>query len=353
MAEQHQGPGMFNNLKHFLQHALDCSNPSCILPLCVNIKLTLQHLKKCKKLNCTICQEMKSLASKHSESCVDYHCRIPFCTEAKRDSRKRTQIDLSDCLDAIFKDNDTATTPRQQGCFESGRYSTANHTVAAPTSLSVFMDTYSPAVASSTMADLSAPLYKTPSLANLPGLCPDQSKEQSSINPANDKDNSPWCAFMEPFPSSQESTLATTTQERATPQSLVLERKARENAVENQHVLINLSSLSPPTQERNVASLQMSQNANKEIQELLPDHLNIACISSRAEKVSHTLRAMGFDCYVARDNKAKNTQTLLKARLFDALCSILRLIKHAKSTEELLMYIQSLKSALHEIKKLR
>lgn len=378
MTEQEQQAKILGtNLQQFLQHALDCSNPSCILPLCVNTKLTLQHLQGCKKHKCAICQEMKSLTSKHSESCVDYHCRIPFCMEAKLDTYKRVRIDLSDCLDAILKDNenaegsteiervDIATTAITRGCLESlrksqERESTPNHTVTAPTSPSVLepvigMNSYSP-VASSTMVNLSAPFCKTSSIANLPRLFRDQGRGQSSINAATDANDSPWCGYMEPFPASQDSTFTTTNQERATPRSFVVKRNARQNAARNQHVMIGLSSPSPPTRQQNAVSLQVSQNVNKEIQGLILDHSNIGCFSSRAEKGSCsgvTSRAMSFDRCKVRDKKGKNTQTLLKARLFDALCSILRLIKHSRSTEELLMCIRSLKSALHEIKKVR
>ncbi|KAL9971772.1 hypothetical protein ACROYT_G017978 [Oculina patagonica] len=299
MTEQEQGLARIlgTNLQKFLQHALDCSNPSCILPLCVNTKLTLQHSQGCKKHKCAICQEMKSLASKHSDSCVDFHCRIPFCMEAKLDTHKRARIDLSDCLDAILKDNENAEgsteiervdiattarspgclkslrnsqdrestpihTARTQGCLESltnsqDRESTAIHTVVTvPTSPSflkplISMNSYSP-VASSTMVNLSAPFCKTSSIANLPRLCPDQGRGQSSINTATDTNDSPWCGFIEPFPASQDSTFTTTTQERATPRSLVVKRNARENTARNhQPVMTGLLFPSPPTRKQN------------------------------------------------------------------------------------------------------
>lgn len=364
MAEPQQGVRVFNNLHHFLQHALDCSDPSCILPLCVNTKLTLQHSQECNKRKCTICQEMKSLASKHSESCVDYHCRVPFCMEAKLHTHnKRTQmlIDLNDCLDVILKDNEnaegsreiervsTVATARPQRFLKSLRKSqdreiTSDQTGTAPNSPSLFkpVNTHSPVASSAVVNPCSATFFKASSPAKLPRLSFDKDRGQASINATTDTNDSLWCGFMEPFPSSQDSTFTATSQERATPRSSEEERKARENATTNHQVVIDLSSTSPPTRQQNDLSLQISQNSNKEMQGTMAVNVYQNCSTSQA---------MGLDGSEARDKEAKNSQTLLKVRLFDALYCILRLINHTKSAEELLMCIRSLKSALYQVKK--
>lgn len=365
MAEPQQGAEVFNNLQQFLQHALDCSNPSCILPLCVNTKLTLEHSQECNKSKCAICQEMKSLASRHSESCVDRHCRIPFCMEAKLDTHnKRTQmlIDLNDCLDVILKDNEnaeghreiervsTVTTARQQRCLESLRKSqdgeiTSGQTGTAPNSPSLFkpVDTHSPAASSTVVNPYSATFFKASSPAKFPRLILDQDRGQASINATTDTNDSSWCGFMEPFSASQDSTFTAMSQERATSQSSVEEIKARENATTNHQVMIDLSSTFPPTRQQNDEGLQISQSSNKDMQGTM--------VANVYQNYS-TPQAIGLvDGSVARDKEAKNTQTLLKVRLFDALYCILRLIKHTKSAEELLMCITSLKSALYQVKK--
>lgn len=370
MAEQKQGVrGVFSNLQQFLEHALDCSNPSCILPLCVNTKLKLQHSRGCKKLNCAICQEVRSLASKHSESCVDCNCRFPFCLKAKLDTHERAHLDLSKCLDAIVNDDQSAvgsapigraivTTARPQGRLESlnkskDREPTPNLTAATPTSPSVSglvisMDSYPP-MTSNTAINHPAPFHNTSSVANSPHLrLSEKPVFQSNINAANDTANSPWYGFVEPLPTSHESTLTTTTQERTTWPSLVT---ARENASANTHVVTDLSSSSLPTRQQNYVSARTSQNTNKQIQQSTDQLLDTACFPTRVEAGHSSPLAMGVspNGSAAKVNRAHNTRTLVKARLIDTLCSILQLIKQTRSTEELLMCIKSLSSALGEL----
>ena len=99
------GHAWHNELHSFLPHALDCVDPNCLLPLCVNLKLTLRHVQLCKKLDqCTICQMMKSLAATHSDSCRDFYCRVPFCMEAKVTTQQRILMDeLVKTSDASLK----------------------------------------------------------------------------------------------------------------------------------------------------------------------------------------------------------------------------------------------------------
>ena len=88
------GQAWQDELQSFLPHALDCVDPNCLHPLCVNLKLTLRHAQQCKKLDqCTICQGMRSLAVNHSNSCRDYYCRVPFCMEAKVTTQQQILMD--------------------------------------------------------------------------------------------------------------------------------------------------------------------------------------------------------------------------------------------------------------------
>ena len=88
------GQGWQDELQSFLPHALDCVDPNCLHPLCVNLKLTLRHIQHCKKLDqCTICQGMRSLAVNHSNSCRDYYCRVPFCMESKVTTQQQILMD--------------------------------------------------------------------------------------------------------------------------------------------------------------------------------------------------------------------------------------------------------------------
>ena len=88
------GQAWRDELQSFLPHALDCVDPNCLRPLCVNLKLTLRHVQLCEKVDkCTICQGMKSLSATHSNSCRDYYCRVPFCMEAKVTTQQQILMD--------------------------------------------------------------------------------------------------------------------------------------------------------------------------------------------------------------------------------------------------------------------
>ena len=92
--DRESGQAWRDELQSFLPHALDCVDPNCLRPLCVNLKLTLRHVQFCEKVDkCTICQGMKSLAATHSNSCRDYYCRVPFCMEAKVTTQQQILID--------------------------------------------------------------------------------------------------------------------------------------------------------------------------------------------------------------------------------------------------------------------
>ena len=364
MAEQKQGArGALNNLQQFLQHALNCSNASCILPLCVNTKLKLQHSRGCKKLNCAICQEVRYLASKHSESCVDYNCRIPFCMEAKPDTQQRVQLNLSKSLDGVVNDDQSAVgsasigraiaaKARPQGCLESvnnsqDRQSAPNLTVATPTSPSVSrlglsIDSYPPMTSSSTFNN-PAPFQNTSSSANysLGRL----SENKNSV--ASCTAFSPWHGFGEPLPAYHESTLTTNTQVRTTWPSLAT---ARENAAANTHVTNDLPSPSLSTRQQNDAvGVRMCQNTNKQIHKSTDHLLETTCFPTQLEACHSSPLSMGIS---SNGSAAKlNTRTLVKARLIDTLCSILQLIKRTSSTEELMMCIRSLSIALGELMK--
>ena len=363
MAEQKQGAGwVFSNLQQILQHALNCSNPSCILPLCVNTKLKLQHSRGCENLNCTICQEVRYLASLHSESCVDYNCRIPFCIGTKPDTPKRARLNLSKCLNGIVNDDQSAegsasigranaVKARPQGCLESlsnnqERELAPDLTLATPTSRSV-----SRLVVSTGSLPPITPFNNTLSeTKSHDRSASENSVSQSNINFASDTASLPWYSFVEPLPAYQESTLMSNTQERTTWPPLTT---ARENTAANTRVMTHLSTSCLPTRQQNDAvSVQMSQNTNKQIQQSTDQLLDTTCFPTRVEARCYSSPpAMGISSNggAAKVKKAHNTRTLVKARLIDTLCSILQLIKRTRSTEELLMCIRSLSIALGEL----
>lgn len=87
--------GWQDELQSYLPHSLNCVDPNCLNPICVNLKLILRHVPNCDKRGdlCSICQRMKSLAANHANSCRDYYCRVPFCWEAKVASEQQKLID--------------------------------------------------------------------------------------------------------------------------------------------------------------------------------------------------------------------------------------------------------------------
>lgn len=345
--------------KQFLQHALDCSNPSCILPHCVNTKLKLQHSRGCKKRNCTICQEVRYMASKHSESCVDYNCRIPFCMEAKLDTHERAQLNLSKFLDGTV-DNDQsavgsasigraiAMIARPQGCHD--RESAPNLTLATPPpspsvsrlGLGLSMDSY-PSVTANSTHNNPASFHNTSASTNSPHHCLSKNNAvKSNINSvASDSASSPWHGFVKPIPAYHDSTLTTNTQERTTWPSLAT---GGQNTAANTHVTTDLSSLSLHIRQQNDAvGVRVSQNTNKRIHKST-DQLQVeACHSSPLSM------GIGLSCSLAKVKRTHNTRALVKARLIDTLYNILQLIKRTSSTEELLMCITSLSTALGEL----
>ena len=88
------GQAWQDELQSFLPHSLDCVDPKCVLPLCVNLKLTLRHAQNCEKgEQCHICQGMKTLAATHSNSCRNYYCNVPFCFQAKVATQQQMLMD--------------------------------------------------------------------------------------------------------------------------------------------------------------------------------------------------------------------------------------------------------------------
>lgn len=375
MAKQEQR-AILSNAEGLLKHALDCSDPRCILPTCVNTKLMLRHSQGCQKVNtCTICLKMKSLVLKHTESCVDIHCQIPFCCQARLDTIKRAQIHLGDSFGVALNTDygslaeipqmqrDNVDIARPQSCPQSfdnnlESKSTRRRAISNPTTPSCVQHAISilsdyPPVPFNEMVDHSEQFETTSSFPNLSQSCPEQLKDQSSINAANDMANLPCCSFVGPFPASSESTLKTATMATASPSFVVETREWGNTSATNDSVVSAASSPSAPGQGQNVVRFHMGQS-NNEIHRLT-DHLNTSHLSSRESKASHSAPQAKYvslgDGVVPRDIKTNNTRSQLKARLIQALYGILRLLMQSKSTEEQWTCIRLLTGVLYEIKK--
>lgn len=120
--------GRFKSSLELLEHTLNCLNPECLLPHCVNMKLAMKHTQGCKKIYCQVCHRMKSLASKHAESCDDLYCCIPFCMEEKLKGFVQSHASDFDFLEDAAGSRDwqrrVVTEDVSSGCEVPGSYPT-------------------------------------------------------------------------------------------------------------------------------------------------------------------------------------------------------------------------------------
>lgn len=128
-----------NTFQQFFQHALDCVDPSCILPICVNMKLKMKQSQVChQKTSCALCKEMKSLASQHSQQCKDFYgCCVPFCMEAKLEMFKQDYlVDLDDSIDFFSQEKNSGW----------GQKTDKENTISATNSAGAFLQANSPSL---------------------------------------------------------------------------------------------------------------------------------------------------------------------------------------------------------------
>ena len=368
MAEQ-EPEGRHNKFQQFLQHALDCLDPNCILPLCVNTKLNLKHSQTCrKKLNCAICQEMKTLASKHSESCADLNCRVPFCMEAKLEMiGKAAQIDLSDCLEVILQENESLglNTEKERASPESNtksrflqpkfpplRQATPSHTSsleAASNQKEMFPTLLKKDISNCPPIESvihSPPFYSPSTFSEPPRLCLDQSTTgQSTVTTSTEMANSQKGDAVEPYLAPNQSTLTTSTQ--ATRSPLFVERQKHAAAMEKS------SDGLPSPLEQNFSRQQLSQNVKT--QKPIAVQLNASCayVSSQTTRAPHNATP-AVDRNMGAVKKANDTQRRLRlrARLMNALSGVISLVMKTKTRGELLVCHKWLRNALDEIKRL-
>lgn len=365
--------GRWCNIQQTLvQHIFDCSNHECIIPLCVNTKLMKKHSQVCKKENCKICQEMNSLASKHSETCVDHSCRVPFCAEAKSTDQADAQIDLSDFLDAIIEDN-TPRRPHNQstneldstnGGFQARSVSSA---LDAPLNNDALMQMFPPL--STAMCDRSrvagnplppgsvlspkqnALLKMSPTLLDI-GI-----KECPSVAASETFNHS--SSFKNPSLFSKSSSLK---QQNGRPLQVSMTTKSRvatsrlsvqglEDAdlqqigfADRLCCSINLKS---SEQEKVSQSQQRIPNRNKNHRESIHQ-------MSMGDHTKSLMACPNYSSIMGREDDSTSSQSiLLKVRFMNSLNSMMQLILRTKTKRELLICFNSLRNALQESKRFR
>lgn len=73
-------------LKSFM-HASECEEVDCAFPNCVNMKVKVSHIRRCKKRavnGCKTCQKVMELYFKHAENCELDECSVPFCLNIRK-----------------------------------------------------------------------------------------------------------------------------------------------------------------------------------------------------------------------------------------------------------------------------
>lgn len=366
--------GRFQNFQKFLQHTLSCVNPECLLPHCVNMKLALKHSQGCKKENCPVCQQMKSLASKHSELCMDLYCCLPFCMEAKLKSFVHSHFGQSDdCLEAApqgprreaviadaksrsnseglsnFPVREEATTRHYtEGCSSpnlgssKGEGSTPNQMTSTQefSSSSLYRTNSYPSV-SLKRINRSASLTIPATFAKSARLNSEHRKCQSLVN----ENVAMTTSQSKPIPASREDPLKTRAQTTSNP-LFAVKASMRQNTATKKQSLEELST-SSNLQSGNALHHPASQRTDTVVQKTT-DLLDIACSSSGGE-ASHIARSevdIGLKTNVSEDSR-----TMLKARLIHTLYNLLHAImQKTERKEEILICINSLRNALHQIR---
>lgn len=375
--------GRLEKVQQFLHHALSCVDPECLLPHCINMKLTLKHTQGCKKANCPVCQQIKSLASKHSESCADFYCCMPYCMEAKLRGFVHSHFGQIDgCLDAGSQSQKGEAVPAVESSSSTSTSSSNNHEVSStapgrnlketttrqiieerPSLNQNSSNVSAPNQTTSTQQEFlllrtnsyppvnlkrinrSASLNTPATYAKSPRLQSEHRRCQSLVNQNSVTSTSQWDTFMEPIPASREDPLTTRTQTTPNPLFAVKESMPENVATKQQSLKANSSTST--VQSENALSQQGSQSTDIEIKKTTD--LNTACLSSVAEAFHSAPRSIGTSGHVTRDSR-----TLLKARLIHTLYHLMHLImQKLKTREEILMCIKSLRNVLNEIKTLQ
>lgn len=365
--------GRWCNIQQTLvQHVFDCSNHECIIPLCVNTKLMMKHSQVCKKENCKICQEMNSLASKHSETCVDHRCRVPFCAEAKSTDRADAQIDLSDFLDAIIEDN-TTRGPHNQSTNEvdstNGGFQTRSVSSAldAPSNNDALMQMFPPL--STAMSDRSleaadplppcsvlstkqhALLKMSPTLLDIginefPSVAASETFNHSSSfkNPSLFSKSSSLkkqSGGPHQVPMTTKGRMATS---RLSVQGLEDAGLQQKDFTDLLFCSINLKS---SEQEKVPQSQQRNPKRDKNHRESIHQR-------SMGDHTKSLIACPNYSSIMGKEEDATSSQSILpKVRFMNSLNSMLQLILRTKTKRELLICFNSLRNALQESKRFR
>ena len=359
------------SIEQFLLHGLHCQEPNCLLPLCVNTKLMFKHTQRCSKTDCSFCQQITCMIPKHTESCVDNFCCVPFCMETKLKTFLESQVDQS-------KASDAAATKSQESQALAVDREISSISIGIPLSASpskttqrkkIVMDcsvpvsrerelasnhTGSAQESSAPFKKLSADSYLPRALKRTRTLCPSRAKVTSLIKlprPTLKEHGRQKLtkatailahAEKEPISASHGSSLTTATREKTT-SLLAGQETVQENAVESTQSLKEFPHVESALNHQVEENLELRESAYA------------TCVTSRGEDSQEASRVvrLRLNNSMGRDNEHSCTNSiLLKTRFIHALRGIMRLTMKAKGRGELLTCLNSLRSALQEIQNL-
>jgi len=366
--------GRFPNFQQFLQHTLNCVNPECLLPHCVNMKLAMKHSQGCKKEKCSVCQEMKSLASKHSESCMDLYCCLPFCMEEKLRGFVDSQFgQIDDCLEAVpqgsrreaFSEDSKSISNRRGLCNSSERKEvTSPHITERCSSLNLGSskgEASTPKQNISTQEFPLSSLYRTnsypsvnlkrinrsaslnmpPTFAKSARLNSEHRRCESLLNENVAMDTSQ----SKPILASRQNPIRPRAQTMPNPLFAAKGSMPKYTALKTQ----SLEELSAFSKLHNEYAVDHRASQRTEIK--VQKTSGMPACSSSGRKASHITRSeenISFSTNVTEDSR-----TMLKARLVHTLYNLLHLImQKMERKEEIMICINSLRNALQQIKTL-
>lgn len=86
MKLKHRHHDVMTQVFQGLLHAWKCSDPSCDLILCENIKTVLLHTRSCSKdeKSCRTKKFIVQLCEYHQQTCIDPQCTVEFCQENRK-----------------------------------------------------------------------------------------------------------------------------------------------------------------------------------------------------------------------------------------------------------------------------
>ena len=343
---------MMNTFQQFFQHALDCVDPSCILPICVNMKLKLKHSQIChQKTSCVLCKEMKSLASQHSQQCKDFYCCVPFCMEAKLEMFKQDLVDLDDSIDFLSQEKNS--------CW--GQRTDKENTISATNSAGAFLQANSPSL-QGTASFYPPPLrHLSPSQNRLPRTLPSYNdavmQMSQSLVETDFIDNLPFFSNHAQSAGNHQATAPRTINrarsqskdptdnlpcEQCSPTTNPQDPLTSTSSFAEKHVLSEATEIDLVITNANAVSFQ------REKIELERDVGH-----SLSQKVADTSKYLSKDSFSGGDSvNAKSNINLCNLRLMDASYGIMRHVINTKTRRELLMNFGLLRSALRVMKRL-